>query len=67
MIHAGSARLCGCNRRKRITAGVRPPVMHQFRRLPLARGWNVYRGGALRKRQRRVVRYTMAHSCWKEK
>ena len=44
MIHTGCARLYGCN--MRITADLGPPVMHRFRRLPLARGWNVYRGGA---------------------
>ena len=39
--------------------------MHRSRRLPLARGWNVCRGGALR--QHRGVPDTRAHSCWKEK
>ena len=51
MIHTGSARLCSCD--MRIVAGLRPPIMDQCRGLPLARGWNVYPGGALRKRQRR--------------
>lgn len=64
MIHTGSARLYGRN--MRITAGLGPPVMHQFRRLPLARGWNVYRGGALQ-RQRRGGRYTRTHTAAEKK
>ena len=41
--------------------------MHQFRRLPLARGWNVYRGGAPQEAAQGRSVLMRAHNSWKDR